>query len=92
MELDYAMPELNDKYSIARLAGMFALYGLGLAALGIAGALNAIKGGLGISVFTLVLAFGCFTLAVYPIWGYFRIGKRPGYRKKTGYSDRKRNI
>lgn len=86
------MPELNEKHTIARLAGMFALCGLGLTALGIAGALNAIKGGLGISVFTLVLALGCFTMAVYPIWGYFWIRRNPGYRKKTGYSDRQHNI
>lgn len=88
MESDYAMPELNDKYAIARLAGMFVLYGLGLTALGIAGALNVIKGGLAISVFTLVLALGCFTLAAYPIRGYFRIRRHPGHRKKTAYSDR----
>lgn len=85
------MPELNEKYAIARLAGMFTLYGLGLTALGIAGALNFIKGGLGISIFTLALALGCFSLAAYPIWGYFRIRRHPGHGKRmdtqTGRDD-----
>lgn len=76
------MPELNEKRAIARLAGIFALCGLGLTALGVAGTLNAIKGGLGISVFTLVLALGCFTLAAYPIWGYCWSRRHSIYRKK----------
>jgi hypothetical protein len=53
-----------------RVGAAFAVVGVGCAALGIASLADVIRGGLGLSVVTLMLALVWFGIAGYLFWGY----------------------
>lgn len=69
--------------ALLRLASVFAACGLGLTALGVAGLLNAIRGGPMLSVLSIVAALGMFGIAGYLIWGYGWLKKRPQLVRKA---------
>jgi hypothetical protein len=61
-----------------RVGATFAAVGLGCAALGIASLTNVIRGGLGLSILTLILALVWFGIAGYLFWGYRWLKEHPG--------------
>lgn len=59
------------------MAAGFGVAGLAMAAAGVAGLLNVIRGGPGMSIFALVGAALCLGLAGYFAWGYSWLQKHP---------------
>lgn len=59
------------------------MVGLVMAATGVAGLLDLIRGGPWLAIFALVVAIALFGLASYFTWGYFWLLKRPALRKKA---------
>jgi len=79
------MPRQNVKFTpLIHLATGCVVVALGLAALGVASLLNAIRGGLALGVLTLVIAAGILALGGYFIWGYGWLQKRPELTNKVG--------
>jgi hypothetical protein len=69
--------------AVTRLAVMCAAGGLGLTAFGVAGLLNAIRGGPVLAILTLVVAAGIFALAGYFVWGIRWLKERPGLMREA---------
>lgn len=76
--------------AVLRLASAFAIAGVALTGLGVAGSLNAIHGGPALAIFAIVIALACFALAGYLFWGYGWLNKRPELISRAKQRDARR--
>jgi hypothetical protein len=78
------MPRQNVKFTpLINLATGCVVVAIGLAVLGVASLLNAIRGGPALGVLTIVIAAGILALGGYFIWGYGWLRKRPELTNKA---------
>jgi hypothetical protein len=67
---------------VLRVGAAFAVVGVGCAALGVASLTDVIRGGLGLSVLTLMLALVWFGIAGYFLWAYRWVQGHPEGRQR----------